>query len=304
VDSVRVEEQGVPVDKFYHYNMYVFTNPSNLPDTLMNGVHAICGMPLDTANAQAAIEKYLKDNFFTLRIDTNATISWYVKRAGSFVPRANEEITASEDEIEFQCVVADECDDTQDAVFTLKIPVEDPPMADLEKEKILVEKYGQWLLMLHVNKLKRLGYVFTEEDVDWYLYVDGVNDKLLDHHGYYYTIDEPMTGKYYVIINATSNENGCNAAAKSNLVDWSRPAKAPMRLIPNIGPEGTMMRLENIDPDQESVICAYDEAGGLMWTKTVSGEAVTEIRAEGIPGIYMIRVVTGDKVETLRYVIR
>jgi hypothetical protein len=304
VDSVRVEEDNVPVDIFYHYNMYVFRAPNGLPTTLMDSVRAICGMPLDTAVAQAQIKQYLTENFYELRIDTTATISWFVKRAGQFVPRASEELTASEDAIEYQCIIADECEDTEDFVFTNKIPVEDPPMIDMAEEKILVEKYGQWLLMLHVNKLHKAGYEFDEDDVEWYQVVDGGQDILLDVHGYYYTTTEALQGKYYVIINVTSNENGCSTAVKSNYVDWSRPAHAPLRLIPNIGNEGTMMRLENINPDEESVIYAYDEAGGLLWQKTVSGKVATDIRAEGIPGIYMLRVVTGDKVETLRYVIK
>jgi hypothetical protein len=64
------------------------------------------------------------------------------------------------------------------------------------------------------------------------------------------------------------------------------------------------MRLENLNPFNEYQIYGYNEAGKLVSTMSVSGQATTEIRAEGSQGLYMLRVVTDEKVETLRYIIK
>ena len=64
------------------------------------------------------------------------------------------------------------------------------------------------------------------------------------------------------------------------------------------------MRLINLNPDKEYIIYAYDEAGALMLRTTVNGEAEHDMKAEGRPGLYMLRVETGDKSETLRYIIK
>ncbi len=297
-ETVRVKKDGVKVDSVYNYNLYIFRNPSILPTNLVDSVRAVCGYPLDTVKAQTVIKDYLKTNFNKIHVDPDAQILWYVKQNGKFVQRAKDIIVGGQDEVEFQCVILDQCGNK--LAIDKTIPVLDPDM--LDKPGILVEKYGQWLLMLHVNNLVGEGYAFTEQDVDWYQILNGV-EKKLDYHGFYYTANEELTGTFYVIINAT-NASGCNAAIKSNIVDWSKPMNAPVRLVPNFGHEGTMMRLENLNPDNEYQIYAYDEAGMLVRQMSVSGQAMTDIRAEGIPGIYMLRVVTGDKVETLRYIIK
>ena len=156
--------------------------------------------------------------------------------------------------------------------------------------------------MLHVNDLIKAGYVFTEDDIDWYQIVNGVETKL-DHHGYYYTVEEELVGRFYVIIH-TASEYGCNTTIKSNAIDWSAPSHAPLRLVPNIGEEGTIMRLENLNPYHEYQIYGYNESGKLISTMTVSGQSVTEITADGSQGLYMLRVVTDEQVETLRYIIK
>ena len=297
-DSLRVKKDGMKVDSIYIYHLYIFRNPSVLPTTLIDSVKAVCGSPLDTVSAQAEIKAYLKKNFSTIHVDPDAQILWYVKQNGKFVPKASDVITGSQNEVEFQCVILDQCGNK--LVIEKTIPVLDPDMVIIPG--ILVEKYGHWLLMLHVNNLIKDGYVFTEADVDWYQIVNGVERKL-DFHGYYYTGDEELVGSYYAVINAT-NATGCNAAVRSNTVDWTTPLNAPIRLVPNFGHEGTIMRLENLNPYDEYQIYAYDEAGMLIRQMSVSGQAMTDIRAEGIPGIYMLRVVTDEKVETLRYIIK
>jgi hypothetical protein len=112
-----------------------------------------------------------------------------------------------------------------------------------------------------------------------------------------------LVGTFYVIIH-TASEFGCNTTIRSNTINWSAPSNAPLRLVPNIGVEGTVMRLENLNPSNEYQIYGYNESGSLVTTMSVSGQAVAEIRAEGSQGLYMLRVVTDDKQETLRYIIK
>jgi hypothetical protein len=297
VDSVRFELK-TPVDSFFTYNIYTFRSPSTLPDTLINSVRAVCGSPLDTLTAQTRIEQYLNDNFWDIHVDPASTIQWFVSRAGSYVSGASNILSGAQGEVDFKVVITDGCG--QSGEFSKVIPVEDPG-AEFQ-DNILVSKFGQWLLMLHVNNLIKAGYVFTEDDIDWYQIVNGVETKL-DNHGYSYTINEELVGTFYVIIH-TASEFGCNTTIRSNTINWSAPSNAPLRLVPNIGVEGTVMRLENLNPSNEYQIYGYNESGSLVTTMSVSGQAVAEIRAEGSQGLYMLRVVTDDKQETLRYIIK
>lgn len=297
VDIVRFELK-TPIDSVFTYNIYTYRSPSTLPDTLINSVRAVCGSPLDTLTAQTRIKQYMNDNFWTIHVDTASAIQWFVSRAGSYVAGASNILSGAQGEVDFKVVITDACG--QAAEFSKVIPVEDPG-AEFQ-DNILVSKFGQWLLMLHVNNLIKAGYVFTEDDIDWYQIVNGVETKL-DNHGYSYTINEELVGSFYVIIH-TASEFGCNTTIRSNTISWSAPSNAPLRLVPNIGVEGTVMRLENLNPSNEYQIYGYNESGTLITTMSVSGQAVTEIRAEGSQGLYMLRVVTDDKQETLRYIIK
>ena len=254
--------------------------------------------------AEAEIRDYLSSDYaHQQHFDPQAAIRWYVQKDGQWVAPETVTLKGTDSLVTFQCVVTDLCE--QAVTLTRTIVVDDPEMEIIEN--ILVKKYGEWLLMLHVNNLTKSeqeqGYnlEFTEEDVDWYQIINGVETKL-DHHGYYYTTDQELEGDFYAVINAT-NASGCNAVIRSN-TQTCKPQNAPLQLIPNNGQEGTIMQLVNLNPDNDYRIYGYNEAGKLIQTKSVSGQAVTEIRAEGMQGIYMLRVVTGDKVETLRYIIK
>ena len=303
-DSVRVFVDAVPTDSFYHYTVFTYTTPEMLPENLLDSVKAVCGELLHFEVADSIIRAYVKIDPDHQHFDPKVGIEWFVQKNGQWVAPKDFKLMGSDSTVTFKCVVTDKCEKTLEVTKTLV--VEDPAIREIKG--ILVEKYGQWLLMLHVNNLKApenengYGYEFTEEDVDWYRVVNGVTEKL-DHHGYYYTGTEELLGEFYAVINATSS-SGCNAVVRSNTVNWSTPMNAPLRLIPNIGEEGTLMRLVNLNPNNDYQIYGYNEAGKLVQTQSVSGQATTEIRAEGNQGIYMLRVVTEDKVETLRYIIK
>ena len=64
------------------------------------------------------------------------------------------------------------------------------------------------------------------------------------------------------------------------------------------------MTLENLDADAESAIHVYDGSGNLIFNTTSTGLVDLEIKSQGAPGIYMMRVESGDKKETLRYIIK
>ena len=295
-DSVRVWVKDAPVDSIYHYTVYVLELPSKLPETLLDSLRAICGMRIDSTIA--AVEKDIQDYVAADPHLEAKTIQWFVKKGGQFAPMVGSDIiTGAMESVEIRCVVADRCG--HEVAIEKSVPVEDPAP---HKGATLNGKYGQWLIVLHVNNLLKEQLQFTEEDIDWYQEVDGVETKL-DYHGYYYTIDKEMIGKFRVVIHAQS-ASGCNETIESNTIDWSTPYRAALKLVPNIGHEGTNMRLLNLDPEKEYIVYAYDEAGALIYRTTVSGQAILDFKATGRQGLYMLRVDNGDKSETLRYIIK
>ncbi len=304
VDSVRIKENKKLIDRFYPFEVYVYHDVTSLPKELIDNVHAVCGHVLDVEQAIIDIQKYLDDNFETLHIDKDVKIAWAIKVNGKFDEEAAAKhvFQGDEKEVEFQCTITGQnCGST--ITLGAKIEVENPPLDIVAN--LLHVKYGDWIIVLDVNALQDAAgkhqLVFSEADVEWYQIINGVETPM-NHTGYYYTEDKEMGGEFFVLIHAETKD-GCDAVIRSD-VKLSKPANAPLKLIPNVVANGGMMNLINLDEEAVSDIKVFDGSGVMTWKTTSEGSQVLEIQAEGAPGIYLMQVQSGDKQETLRYIIK
>ena len=304
VDSVRIKENKKLIDRFYPYEVYVYRELTSLPGNLLENVSAVCGQVLDVAQAEADIHNYLEEKFLTDHIDKDVKIAWAIKINGKFDEdaAAKHVFTGDEKDVEFQCTVTGQnCGSS--ITLTAKIEVENPQLAIVAD--LLHVKYGDWIIVLDVNALQDAAgkhqLQFDEADVEWYQIINGVETPM-NHTGYYYTEDKEMGGEFFVLIHAETKD-GCDAVIRSD-VKMSRPANAPLKLIPNVVANGGMMNLINLNEEVVSDIKVFDGSGVMTWKTTSEGTQVLEIQAEGTPGIYLMQVQSGDKQETLRYIIK
>ena len=302
--EIRLENDTIGyVDSIYTYKFFTYKLPDKLPANLIDKVKAVCGSPLDTADAEADIRAYLVKDADGLHMDSTSAITWKMEKGGRF-GAASQIIDGSLGyNVAFRVTVTDRCNNSVSLQRTIEI---EDPVGD-QMDDILVGKYEPWLLMIHVNKIREMlnnpDLVINDQDVSWFTTDGTVDTELPGVHGLYYTSDKPLAGKFFAKI-YMMNAIGCYSEVRTNTIDWSQSEHAPLRLVPNMVKNGESMTLENLDADAESAIHVYDGSGNLIFNTTSTGLVDLEIKSQGAPGIYMMRVESGDKKETLRYIIK
>ena len=306
-DTVRYV--ALPCDSAY-YTLRVFiynTAVTPLPATMTANVDAklvaVCGQALDIAAANVELRDSLDKN---PHFGPSATINWAVLdiENNTWVAPAAYTLNGHNATVSFRySVTTMPCGDVVHHVASM--PIASPAA----KTTQLHGKFGHWLLMIHRDSLEnKTGNVQTiaEEDVVWYSWdgVPGSTPTVVQVGGYYMTAEDQLVGRFFAEIHATTLNDGCDQKIVSDTIDWSTPLGAPMRLVPNALHSGNAMRLENIDSESESVLRAYDASGNLTWQMTTSGKTEVELHPQGAPGIYLLRVESDDRKETLRYIIK
>ncbi|MBO7408874.1 MAG: T9SS type A sorting domain-containing protein, partial [Paludibacteraceae bacterium] len=300
-DSLRVKinEAGVDVwvDSLYKYNIVFYSQIQSLPEDLLDDVRAICGQPLDTALAERNIRAYLSNPEPGTYFDPDATITWYVKQGASYVPRAADTITGDYASIDVRCLITNTRCNYQTRI-TKTVAIEAPA----NEKTWLHGKFGQWLMMIHLDSLRNEGYTIEPEMVTWFV-TDGTTSTFVNS-GYYLTEDKELSGKFYAVIGA-ENKYGCAMTIESDTLDWSQPYHAaPIRLVPNAIAAGNAMRLENLNAAAESEISIYDAAGQMIKCFTTEGKSALDLKPQGQPGVYLVRVRCGEDKQTVRYLIK
>ncbi|MBQ4391293.1 MAG: T9SS type A sorting domain-containing protein [Paludibacteraceae bacterium] len=300
-DSLRVKinEAGVDiwVDSLYKYNIVFYSQIQSLPEDLLDDVRAICGQPLDTALAERNIRAYLNNPEPGTYFDPDATITWFVKQGASYVPRAADTITGDYASIDVRCLITNTRCNYQTRI-TKTVAIEAPA----NEKTWLHGKFGHWLMMIHLDSLRNEGYTIEPEMVTWFV-TDGTTSTIVNS-GYYLTEDKELSGKFYAVIDA-ENKYGCAMTIESDTLDWSQPYHAaPIRLVPNAIAAGNEMRLENLNAAAESEISIYDAAGQMIKCFTTEGKSALDLKPQGQPGVYLVRVRCGEDKQTVRYLIK
>ena len=176
-----------------------------------------------------------------------------------------------------------------------------------------------WLIMLNVDSINKLGYFFKEEDVTWYHVVDTIDlpeDTLRDDEvvgkGYYLTLGKDLkyTGDYYaeVDISASGIAYVCRDVMRSVLISYAseeeeEPDDEDVQLLPNMTRRGGQMKLVGLRPDEETQVTVFSAAGHLVESFTIHGEPSYLLQAGNVSGCYFVQINSASVETVLKYVV-
>lgn len=174
-----------------------------------------------------------------------------------------------------------------------------------------------WLIMLNVDSINRMGYFFKEEDVSWYriegeidLPEDTTKDDELVSKGYYLTLGKDLknTGDYYaeVDIAASGVAYVCRDVMRSVVIHYAAEEEEDepaVELWPNMATRGEMMKLVGLNPAEETRITVYSATGHLVESFTTSGEVNYMLQAGIVGGCYFVHISSPSKETVLKYVV-
>jgi len=187
-------------------------------------------------------------------------------------------------------------------------------------------EYGMLLLINRVKLESDWGITLEDDMTDkvlWYKVVGSVDvwDDMTTHHdlyndptdqdvyvgsGFYYTDGRNiLDGEYYAILDwALPTDVPCYHVWRTEILTPQTPDLAPIRLLPNRVQNGGTMLLTGIDRTAGvTTVKMVTASGQTVRTLELTEETETELTAEGVPGVYLLRVDNERQHETLKYII-
>lgn len=301
-----VEANGV------HYSVYTHVivlekSHITLPEISAEGLVAICGdKNVDDSAVRSAFEAAVKALATDESVAAPATFTWEVLVNGTAYTKGT--VLKASDKVSVKCTVLDECNVSLGSVQTSEIA---PQVREYDEavdamEVAVINDY-KGLLIINLSKLQETYKVTIDSaDVKWF----NVNDPSTPVHvGLYYTPEAKdgfeafRQSTFYVEIESMSTEsNGCETKFVSRPIIGT-VAGAPMYIAPNAVNPGDMVTIYNLD-GQDVVIAVYDMMGNLVTTKEVSGAYHYSMNAQNNSGYYVVKVINGERIQSLKYVVK
>ncbi len=316
-DTVRVaNETGQVVDSIYNYALYVFV-PITLPTntTLTELPEAICGQPLHTDAAFATLMAELEALVQPIN-STIDTLVWEIKTNEGYTDAALVDtvpaLTDADLTVRYYVVTA--CNDTlysEDILLTVAGPTADntESLATMPA----VSKYNDWLLMIDLNEINKLGFYPTEEEVEWYKiqgeadFAATVTSDPLDSivgTGYYFTTGQQLNGEYYAVIDMLPDTlDACGAILRTVTLTCASTS-AGVSIAPNIAAPGEDITINGLNPTLSYTLDIYNFAGMLVEHITISNVSTYTFKAQSLVGYYMLNVQTNEMATSLKYIVK
>ena len=150
----------------------------------------------------------------------------------------------------------------------------------------------------------------VDEWLDMTTHLDPVNNPtdqdVFLGNGFYYTDGRNiLPGEYYAVIDwALPTDAPCYTIWRTEVLTPQTPDAAPIRLLPNRVENGQTMLLTGIDlMGGTTTVRMISASGQTLETIVLDNEVQTELTAEGVPGVYLLRVDNETQHETLKYII-
>ena len=300
-DSIRVLVSGIPTDSIYNYTVRPYV--TTLPVIISTDVVAICGKSVDISNADDIIKAYIYSEEFYA---PNPEITWYVLENGEWKLMTNTAIDGNVTDITVKYEVTTDCGVVESEPIVVHVQTPSPENDETLAEVPAYNKYGGRLLTVDLKYLKETYDLDVEEnDITWYLVVEGAND-IEQGKGYNLNTEDgtPLpAGKYYARINYSSKiESDCDIILQTVIL-VVKPQSNPL-LAPSVVKPYELIRLLNLDSGTVSTINIYTSTGKLLDTFQVSDTYETSFNAAPVAGYYIVEVQTEAGNVSLRYVVK
>jgi len=181
----------------------------------------------------------------------------------------------------------------------------------------VVARYD-WLLMVNVSEITKMGYYISPQNVTWYRVVGEPDDmhnaifpqddQVVVRNSLYLTLDKNLqgTGNYYAVVDV-SNAQGqlCDGLMRTVIISYSGSGqKAPeVNLLPSCAQPGQQLKLVGLYPNETTTIQVFSAAGQLVRTY-VCEDAEFFFPAEHTAGCYQVRVSSSSVNQVLKYLVR
>ena len=270
-----------------------------LPNVTAEDIVAICGKAIDVTIADAIIQSHIA------AYDWVENVVWEVLVDGKWIPLTNDAIDGGVEMVTIRYTILTACEDLTD---TLTVVVENPNPENSEElaNAPAYNKYGGRLLTLDLQYIvNEFGWNIAEEDVTWYLVVEG-GDDIPQGTGYYLTTEDgaPLpAGSYYALIERPAVlESDCDVVLQTVILVVETQV-GPL-LAPTVARPLELIRLMNLDPDAVSTIYMYSAKGELLDTFQISDKKETTFHAAQTAGYYIVEVQTATEKVSLRYIVK
>lgn len=297
-------------DSIYHYRIKVY-QPITLPATIGDiAPLAVCGYKFDAQEATAQLLALLSDLVQPINSTVEA-IKWEAEVNGTYTDLTTLPVlSAAIDEYNVRYVVTTSCGDILvSEPFAVAVEMPDPDNTPELANLPAVSKYNDYLLMIHLNKFKEMGYEPAEDQVRWYKvtgnpdYESAETDDEQVGTGYYYTTGEQLAGSFYTLIDIPALEtDGCDVSLRTQLLVCT--GSTVVSLAPSIVAPGEDVNLKGLNPELTYTLSIYDLMGVLVQRMTISGETAYTFKAQPQVGYYMLRVDGDQQTTTLKYIVK
>lgn len=297
-------------DSIYHYSIKVY-QPITLPATIGEiAPLAVCGYKFDAQEATTQLLALLSDLVQPINSTVEA-IKWEAEVNGTYTDLTTLPVlSAAIDEYNIRYVVTTSCGEILvSEPFAVAVEMPDPANTPELANLPAVSKYNDYLLMIHLNKFKEMGYEPAEDQVRWYKvtgnpdYESAETDDEQVGTGYYYTTGEQLVGSFYTLIDIPALEtDGCDVSLRTQLLACS--GSTVVSLAPSIVAPGEDVNLNGLNPELNYTLSIYDLMGVLVQRMTISGETAYTFKAQPQVGYYMLRVDGDQQTTTLKYIVK
>ena len=311
-DSLRVEVAGVPVDSIYKYQIHTYV--TGIPTLEADEVIAICGNAMDVKAAEATIQAYIDAEPYFAPV---VSLVWEVLEGNEWKTMSTAALDGNVKTVTARFTLNTECKSLTSNEVTVN--VETPtPENDYEMANIpAYNKYGGRLLTLDIKRIENdLGWNIDIADITWYRVVDQIdnyadetsvkNDEVVGHDYYLAKEDgSPLpAGTYYARVNHNRvTEADCDGIVQSVEVLVSG-AEVGMKLAPTMAKPHEVIRLLNLNPEEDATVRVYSTTGEIMDTFEVKNATEASFHAAQTAGYYIVEVQTETGKVSLRYIVK
>ena len=275
----------------------------------IEGVEAFCGVALELDEVKAAVAAAITAQLGegVAAVDVNAIV-WTA-------PEAKDILFGNDITVSYS--VADECGVV--VADTVSVPVQLPEY-DEQTVGLSVPMLVDYKGLIVVNRLplehaieEKFGVVdveITADSIHWFKVGQTAELKEEDGaKGLYLTPQSASAfadfdaSQYYITLELVIS-GGDNCVSTFTSVPVKGTAAAPQMFIaPNSVNPGEKITLYNLDGAQ-AVISVYDMMGVLVSNETITGVSSYTFEAQNNAGYYVVKVINGERVESLKYVVK
>ena len=285
------------------YTLELLQYVTSFPAITADDIVAICGYAIDVTTANDIIWAHITSEPLYA---PNAGVKWYVLSDNTYVELTNTAIDGTVTQVTLKYTVTTDCGVVESDPITVQVQTPSPENDESLANVPAYNRYGGRLLTVDLEYINdTLGLDVAEDEVTWYLVVEGADD-IEQGKGFYLTTEdgEPLPpGQYYAQINYQGKTAGeCDKVLRTIILVVE--TQVGPSLAPTVAQPNELIRLLNLDASVVSTISIYSSTGQQLESFQIKDANETSFKAAHVAGYYIVEVQTESGKVSLRYVVK